>query len=215
MTRDPIKDGRNWYSYCGNNPVNYFDAEGLKDYVIIICDVGGDLLKYAGDSLYHLINYLKSLGFNIVIKSASSDEELINLLVKYDYAVIFAHGSPISYARLPDGKGGFKSKLMDSGHVAAQVRRRRIQAGKGPIEQIILWSCYACMDDEDNIWGRLSKSYWGSTGLLTFPRGGDNKRGLLDGGKWYKGSESFADSAHVKKDKKTIGGGARRTIQAQ
>ena len=22
LTRDPIKDGRNWYGYCGNNPVN-------------------------------------------------------------------------------------------------------------------------------------------------------------------------------------------------
>ncbi len=28
MTRDPIKDGRNWYSYCENNPVSFFDAEG-------------------------------------------------------------------------------------------------------------------------------------------------------------------------------------------
>jgi RHS repeat-associated protein len=30
ITRDPIKDGRNWYAYCGNNPVNAIDANGLK-----------------------------------------------------------------------------------------------------------------------------------------------------------------------------------------
>ncbi len=30
LTRDPAKDGRNWYSYCRNNPVTYYDAEGLK-----------------------------------------------------------------------------------------------------------------------------------------------------------------------------------------
>ncbi len=29
LTRDPIKDGRNWYGYCGNDPVRYFDSSGL------------------------------------------------------------------------------------------------------------------------------------------------------------------------------------------
>jgi RHS repeat-associated protein len=30
ITRDPIKDGRNWYAYCENNPVAYIDADGLQ-----------------------------------------------------------------------------------------------------------------------------------------------------------------------------------------
>ncbi|MBV6501974.1 MAG: hypothetical protein AKCLJLPJ_00015 [Fimbriimonadales bacterium] len=29
LTRDPIKDGRNWYVYCGNNPVSFADPLGL------------------------------------------------------------------------------------------------------------------------------------------------------------------------------------------
>jgi RHS repeat-associated protein len=29
LTRDPVKDGRNWYVYCGNDPVNGADPEGL------------------------------------------------------------------------------------------------------------------------------------------------------------------------------------------
>ena len=29
LTRDPIKDGRNWYGYCDNNPVSRIDASGL------------------------------------------------------------------------------------------------------------------------------------------------------------------------------------------
>ena len=27
---DPIRDGMNWYAYCGNNPVNYIDPNGLS-----------------------------------------------------------------------------------------------------------------------------------------------------------------------------------------
>ncbi|GEM_PF-3339778 len=29
LTRDPVKDGRNWYGYCGNNPANQVDPKGL------------------------------------------------------------------------------------------------------------------------------------------------------------------------------------------
>ncbi len=30
LTRDPIKDGRNWYVYCGNDPVSQVDPTGLE-----------------------------------------------------------------------------------------------------------------------------------------------------------------------------------------
>lgn len=29
MTEDPIKDGYNWYRYCGGDPVNFIDPLGL------------------------------------------------------------------------------------------------------------------------------------------------------------------------------------------
>ena len=32
ITEDPIKDGLNWYSYCGGNPVVFVDPLGLFDY---------------------------------------------------------------------------------------------------------------------------------------------------------------------------------------
>jgi len=28
LTRDPAKDGRNWYAYCGNNPIKLIDCNG-------------------------------------------------------------------------------------------------------------------------------------------------------------------------------------------
>ncbi len=30
ISEDPIQDGMNWYTYCGNNPVNFVDPLGLK-----------------------------------------------------------------------------------------------------------------------------------------------------------------------------------------
>ncbi|WKZ80859.1 MAG: RHS repeat-associated core domain-containing protein [Fimbriimonadaceae bacterium] len=30
LTRDPVKDGRNWYGYCGNNPSTFRDPGGLR-----------------------------------------------------------------------------------------------------------------------------------------------------------------------------------------
>jgi|GEM_PF-4174853 len=32
LTRDPIKDGRNWYVYCENSPVESYDSSGLSPY---------------------------------------------------------------------------------------------------------------------------------------------------------------------------------------
>ncbi|MEI3163790.1 MAG: RHS repeat-associated core domain-containing protein [Lachnospirales bacterium] len=33
ISEDPIKDGVNWYSYCGVNPINRIDPLGLDDYI--------------------------------------------------------------------------------------------------------------------------------------------------------------------------------------
>ena len=34
LTRDPIKDGRNWYSYCESNPISFQDATGLSKLIL-------------------------------------------------------------------------------------------------------------------------------------------------------------------------------------
>ena len=34
ITEDPAKDGVNWYSYCGGDPVNMVDPWGLDDYIL-------------------------------------------------------------------------------------------------------------------------------------------------------------------------------------
>lgn len=36
LTQDHIKDGRNWYAYCENNPCSFIDCDGNKTMLIII-----------------------------------------------------------------------------------------------------------------------------------------------------------------------------------
>jgi RHS repeat-associated protein len=36
LTRDPAKDGRNWYDYCENNPVKYVDPRGQWVVLVLI-----------------------------------------------------------------------------------------------------------------------------------------------------------------------------------
>ena len=40
LSKDPIGDGRNWYSYCENNPIRRVDNAGL-DWIVIVMDKGG------------------------------------------------------------------------------------------------------------------------------------------------------------------------------
>ena len=35
LTRDPLKNGRNWYRYCENNPLKFADSEGLVLAVVV------------------------------------------------------------------------------------------------------------------------------------------------------------------------------------
>ncbi len=39
LTRDPIKDGRNWYSYCENSPVVLTDSDGQAPFLIVFAAV--------------------------------------------------------------------------------------------------------------------------------------------------------------------------------
>jgi len=45
LTRDPIKDGRNWYGYAGNDPIRYSDPTGL---ILPILAVGAVAIGIAG-----------------------------------------------------------------------------------------------------------------------------------------------------------------------
>ncbi len=41
VTEDPMKDGGNWYAYCGNDPVNKIDPTGFKKTKVTVTLPGG------------------------------------------------------------------------------------------------------------------------------------------------------------------------------
>ena len=51
LTRDPVKDGRNWYGYVSNNPLRSVDPEGLKEHPIRPGTPEYDKVKARIDSL--------------------------------------------------------------------------------------------------------------------------------------------------------------------
>lgn len=58
LTRDPIKDGRNWYGYCGGSPNMFADPAGLRK----IGDTGGTLPRPIADSRqWTIIRFLWTL----------------------------------------------------------------------------------------------------------------------------------------------------------
>jgi RHS repeat-associated protein len=84
-TVDPIKSGVNWYVYCENNPLKYFDPDGL--------DPMENLYKSLDDSFYNhfgkkedLSVYDTSLALTTIFNHLSTINEVSN---EYDIANIY------------------------------------------------------------------------------------------------------------------------------
>ena len=85
ITEDPIKDGLNWYVYCGNNPVNRWDPLGLTTLL--------DVMRYANDNPdeAHAIfekdpeNYLKN------IAKVCEPTTPVNIIEKESGTVIYTY----------------------------------------------------------------------------------------------------------------------------
>ena len=67
LTRDPMRDGRNWYSYCGNDPLNARDPNGLLATGSYLGDVW-EVFKGYGDAI-NPINWVKGIAHCIEVGS--------------------------------------------------------------------------------------------------------------------------------------------------
>lgn len=64
MSVDPDKDGKNWYQYCGSNPVNYWDPSGMswwdeltssfgtiQDEAEDVCDIASEMVNHIASGI--------------------------------------------------------------------------------------------------------------------------------------------------------------------
>jgi RHS repeat-associated protein len=113
ITRDPIKDGRNWYAYCGNDPVKGVDPRGL-DLIVIVRgesdNLGDDLGDLAAAELFAA--QMRKEGHEVVIIDHETPmDEQRDLITRADGIIFIGHGSSAygKEEKWRPGSGRFKS----------------------------------------------------------------------------------------------------------
>lgn len=83
LTRDPIKDGRNWYSYCENRSVGHFDDEGLRPAVLykLVSNATDEIMKWGktiDEKKRYTLKWLEEKGVRLeVIAKYDTEKECL------------------------------------------------------------------------------------------------------------------------------------------
>ncbi len=160
ITRDPIKDGQNWYAYCGNNPVNRIDADGLKKLVIVIGDIGGPIVAANVHWWLSLMIDKYGIEYDIVVLHQPTNQELAKELEDADAFMYYGHGfsnGDLNLNGRKDGRFGYEQ--------IKEVWRRRLANKNGKMEFVDLWACYS--DAAAQFWLAIAlelMAWTGSTG---------------------------------------------------
>lgn len=110
ISEDPIKDGVNWYSYCGGNPVMFWDLLGLEDVYIFYNEADKNNASLE-DRAYKRKKELELEGKTVYIKMISnakqfkeewdnmdnkgSEIELVELFFHANPQAIIMNGEPL------------------------------------------------------------------------------------------------------------------------
>jgi RHS repeat-associated protein len=105
LTRDPIKDGRNWYVYCDSNPLSRIDVDGLLHIDITLGANGlgqGQLIADAGD----IIGYYELYGVKVPIIASGGE-------VLHEFDVSNRTKNPDGNPFEPDSNGPYPAGSYD------------------------------------------------------------------------------------------------------
>ena len=132
LTRDPAKDGPNWYAYCLGDPVNSQDQSGLNKYVIAY---GPNSFEGVGTLFLPIIMPWDEQ----VVLYSPTKKKLLEELETADGFWYWGHGG---YGYFQVGDGSFYTSDVQT------LGARRVRAGKDRTEWVELRSCERCQSKE-------------------------------------------------------------------
>lgn len=174
LTRDPIKDGRNWYEYCGGRPLNGADHNGLQKHIIVDGDNGGLVgigsIPYIGwNSIWHRL----VLGHEVYIIEPKTRENFIDSCWDADSLQLSMHGGEVGGAFLGEGQV--------SAEVVLEIIKRRRQHGLPRMKVVNLDYCFSLKRQEAReAWAELADEVYGwkelpqsGVGITSFGKGSE------------------------------------------
>ncbi len=176
LSRDPIGDGRNWYTYCGNNPLKYADIDGLKKKLVVIRgDISGE--DWFWINLYWWLVFLpwvwRLFGsqYEIIVIYSPSKSEAIEAIADADAVIFYGHGYFGMIVLRAGSKGGKKGGKKKKGDLSpevltttdiATIEAERRKRKKGKLDFVFFASCYTCADKGwRDAWLRIAVEVWG------------------------------------------------------
>lgn len=138
LSKDPIGDGRNWYGYCGNNPLSSADPTGLWRAVIAVGETSWAEALAVSAAIRAWTMWLKKLGATTIDVVTPTEEELANLLSddSVEGFVFIGHGadSVAEYrGSVLKGGGTFDANLIN---IIASRRKKRMRVAH-------IWACHS------------------------------------------------------------------------
>ena len=196
LTRDPIKDGRNWYGYCGSGPVRSADINGLEQVLIVVGPpgTGPDGQREAGIDrrvAHDRKRKYQDMGYSVRLNFPDTVHELDRELSESDLILIevIAHGGlpGIPSARI-GGPPSARKALVGSDKSVLLTPKRIDERRKGmaKLERISLCVCGQGSSNQLRQWKRLAlvlTSYKGKINTTTWNEQHPPKRLRADGTK--------------------------------
>ncbi len=162
LTRDPVKDGRNWYSYCDNSPVDGVDSNGLQQRrALFIEGYTGGFPSAAWPYYEHWASDLVRDGWSVTQLFGPPKRQAIVEMCIADLIVVYGHGSE-GRLRISKTDAIVTSDLELIGEVRAKLNVR--------MARVVIDECDVL---KDKILGesalRFSREVSGFDGICPFP----------------------------------------------
>ena len=169
LTRDPIKDGRNWYSFCYNNPLKWVDENGAKPKLVIIVGKSapgdGPINSMADDMLADAFADRYGGKYEVTVLKGPPLTDAADAIRDADAVILIGHGNG-GGIRLEGSKEEGKTGDRDDSTTITPGFIRRIRGGR-KLDWVIVFACGAGGSRYENEWGKVTDDFTGTAGTIS------------------------------------------------